>query len=264
MNDCWGILRRMSPNYGYQRQFPLTPTVKWLIIFTVSIWIVFQLIGEKFFGLPIERFFALSPGKVIEDFFIWQVLSYMFLHTSSVTHILLNMLSLWFIGSELEDRWGRKFFLFYYISSGVGAALFYCFGVAIYTSFTGNRVGLVIPVEGASGAIFGLLLAYGLLFGEKTLSFMMLFPMKAKYFILILAGVEVVSLLGSGVAGGEVANLAHLGGFASGYLTLVGYTRWQRFQWGKKPKKKARNLRLVVDNENQDGKKTGEDPKYWN
>jgi membrane associated rhomboid family serine protease len=233
------------------------------MIITTGIWVIFQLIGEGYFNLPVMRYFALFPGKVIEGFFVWQVFTYMFLHTLSVTHILFNMLSLWFIGSELEVRWGRRFFLFYYISSGVGAALFYCFGVAIYTAITGNQTPLRIPVIGASGAIFGLLLAYGLLFGERTLSFMMLFPMKAKVFVLILAGVEVVTLLGSGVTGGEVANLAHLGGFVAGWLTLMGYTRWQRFQWGRKTKKKPRNLRLVVDNEDS-GPKTGDGPKYWN
>jgi membrane associated rhomboid family serine protease len=253
----------MNLNNGPQRQFPLTPTVKWLMIITTGIWILFQLIGEGYLNLPVMRYFALFPGKVIENFYIWQTFSYIFLHSSSVTHILFNMLSLWFIGSELEERWGRKFFLFYYISSGVGAALFYCLGVAIYTAITGNQAPLRVPVIGASGAIFGLLLAYGLLFGERTMSFMMLFPMKAKVFVLILAGVEVVTLLGSGVAGGEVANLAHLGGFLSGWLTLLAYTRWQRIQWSKKTKKKPRNLRLVVDNEDSNSK-TGDGPKYWN
>lgn len=252
----------MSSNQYYQRQqIPMTPAVKVILIATISVWVLFQLIGERL-GMPTNAIFALYPTKVIESFYIWQVFSYMFLH-SGVFHILLNMLSLWFIGSELEQRWGRGFFLFYYFSSGAGAALFYCLGVAIYTVISGNQVPLRIPVVGASGAIFGLLLAYGLLFGERTLHFMMLFPMKAKVFIVILAGVEIVSLLDSGVAGGEVANLAHIGGFLAGFLTLTGYTRWQRFQWNRKSKKKGRNLRLIVDNESGE-KKTGEGPKYWN
>ena len=87
----------------------------------------------------------------------------------------------------------------------------------------------------------------------------MIFPMKAKYFVMILAGIEVVSLLNAGISGGEVANLAHLGGFVAGYLTLLGYTRFQM----RTKKSKARNLRLVVDNENKTAK-TGGGPKYWN
>jgi membrane associated rhomboid family serine protease len=252
----------MSSNQYYQRQHvQITPAVKIIMIITVSVWILFQLIGERL-GLPTSSLFALYPIKVIENFFIWQVFTYMFLH-AGVFHILLNMLSLWFIGSELEQRWGKGFFLFYYFSSGVGAALFYCLGVAIYTVVSGNQVPLRIPVLGASGAIFGLLLAYGLLFGERTLHFFMLFPMKAKVFVLILAGVEFVMLLDNGIAGGEVANLAHIGGFLAGFLTLSGYTRWQRFQWNRKSNKKGRNLRLIVDNEASE-KKTGEGPKYWN
>ena len=245
------------------RQFPMTVTVKWIIIVTVAFWLAFQLVGENLFGWPVTRIFALWPGQVILDFKVWQVFTYMILHTTSVTHILFNMLTLWMVGSELEARWGQRFFLFYYLSSGVGAALFYCLGVAVYATMTGNQRALEIPVVGASGAIFGLLVAYGILFGERTMSFMMLFPMKAKVFVMILAGVEVVTLLGSGVSGGEVANLAHIGGLASGYLTLVIYSRFQRFQWGRKAGKKTRNLRLVVDNENHETK-PDKGPKYWN
>lgn len=252
----------MKSNYYGQTQMPMTPAVKWLIIATSTVWIVLQIIGESILNIPVTQFFALHPDQVIFKFFIWQPVTYIFLHTMGVTHILLNMLSLWFIGSELEQRWGRKFFLFYYFSSGIGAAIFYCVGVVIYFWLTGNMTGLKIPVVGASGSIFGLLLAYGLLFGEKTLHFMMLFPMKAKVFVLLLAGIEIVTLLGSGVAGTEVANLAHLGGFLAGYLTLLGYTKLQRLEWKQKSKKKGRNLRLVVDNEAQVKPEDG--PKYWN
>lgn len=252
----------MSSNQYGQMQVPMTQAVKWLMITTSAIWILLQLIGESMMGLPVTQWLALHPDQVIFKFYVWQTFTYIFLHTSSVTHILLNMLTLWFIGAELEQRWGKKFFLFYYISSGVGAALFYCLGVAIYFMVTGSVSGLRVPVMGASGSVFGLLLAYGILFGERTLHFMMLFPMKAKVFVLLLAGVEIVSLLGAGVAGSEVANLAHLGGFVSGYLTLIAYTRIQRAEWNKKTKKKGRNLRLVVDNESNSKPQDG--PKYWN
>ena len=86
--------------------------------------------------------------------------------------------------------------------------------------------------------------------------------MKAKFFVLMMGLVELASLLTSDVNGGDVAYLAHLGGLASGYITLVGWTRIQQVMWARKAKKKNRNLRLVVDNEKQP--KTGEGPKYWN
>ncbi|GIL18784.1 MAG: rhomboid family intramembrane serine protease [Oligoflexia bacterium] len=244
------------------QQFPLTPAVKWIIIVTTVIWVLFQLILEGYAGIPFTKYFALFPGKVIYDFQIWQPFTYMVLHTLSVGHLVLNMLMLWFVGAELETRWGWKFFLSYYVITGVGAALVYCLGVAIYFLVTGNQQPLRIPVVGASGAIFGLLIAYGLLFGERIMHFMMIFPMKAKVFVLILATVEIFSLLTTGVAGGEVANLAHLGGFISGYLTLFAWSRYQRMAWNQKAKKKGSKLRLVVDNERD--KKTGEGPKYWN
>jgi membrane associated rhomboid family serine protease len=112
---------------------------------------------------------------------------------------------------------------------------------------------------GASGAIFGLLLAYGILFGERIIHVMMVFPMKAKYMVMILGAVEVASLLTADVNGGDVAYLAHLGGLISGYLALLGWTKYQRLQWSQKAKKKHGNLRLVVDNE-----KEQKAPKYWN
>jgi membrane associated rhomboid family serine protease len=241
----------------------ITPMVKILVITNVVIWIVFQLLLESYGGFHFSRLFALYPGKLVYEFYLWQPLTYMFLHSLQVSHILFNMLMLWFVGGELETRWGKKFFLSYYLISGAGAALIYSFIMAIYSAMTGSQQGLVIPVVGASGAIFGLLLAYGILFGERVMHFMMVFPMKAKYFVMILGGIEVVSILTSGVTGGEVAYLAHLGGLASGYLTLLGWTRIQQMKWRRTAKKKGTGrLRLVVDNDKP--KDENRDPKYWN
>jgi membrane associated rhomboid family serine protease len=188
-----------------QVNFSITPTVKWLIVANVVIWVGFQILLEGYAGIPFNRHFALYPGKFIYEFFLWQPFTYMFLHSLQVSHILFNMMMLWFIGVELEQRWGRKFFLAYYIICGAGSAILYSFIMAIYSALTGGQTGLVVPVLGASGAIFGLLLAYGILFGERTMHFMMVFPMKAKYFVTILGAIEVVSILTSGVTGGEVA-----------------------------------------------------------
>lgn len=245
-----------------QMNFSLTPTVKWLIIANVVVWLGCQIILEEYLGVAFSRWFALYPGKVLYDFSIWQMFSYMFLHTYSVTHIFFNMLMLWSLGGELENRWGRKFFLSYYILTGVGAGFIYCLGTWIYFLFKPGTSALIIPVMGASGAVFGLLLAYGILFGERVISVFGVFPMKAKVFVMIMGFVELASLLTSDVKGGDVAYLAHLGGLASGYLILISWTRIQQFIWARKTKKKNRNLRLVVDNEKPP--KTGEGPKYWN
>lgn len=240
---------------------PLTPVVKWLVIVNVAVWFLFQVILEGFLHVPVSAYFSLIPGKVLFDFQIWQIGSYMFLHSLQVTHILFNMLMLWFFGAELEQRWGRKFFLFYYLACGIGAAILYCLGVWIYAAFTGSQTGLIVPVVGASGAVFGLLLAQGILFGERIVYFFMLFPMKTKYFVALMGLIEMASLMTSSVVGGEVAYLAHLGGLVSGYICLKSKEWYTRHDWKKKAKNKGRNLRLVVDNEKPSKDKP---PKYWN
>jgi membrane associated rhomboid family serine protease len=246
-----------------QMNFPLTPTVKWLMIVNVSIWFFLQLLVEGYGNIQLTKFFALYPGKFIYDFFLWQPITYMFLHSMQVFHVVLNMVMLWFVGGDLELRWGRKFFLMYYLWCGVGAALIYCLGVGIYSAVTGSQHPLVVPVVGASGAIFGLLLAYGILFGERMMYFMMLIPMKAKYFVLALGAFEFASLLSAGINGGEVAYLAHLGGLVSGYVGLLSWTRFQQRQFRSANKKKGTGkLRLVVDNEKTSSE--DKDPKYWN
>lgn len=252
-----------SGNSQYRMTAPMTPMVKLLLIINVSVWLVCQVILEGFLKIPFTSFFALYPGQVVLDFKAWQLLSYMFLHSISVSHILLNMLMLWFIGAELELRWGGRFFLGYFLGSGVGAAIIYCVGATMHFAITGQQKLMFIPVVGASGGIFGLLLAYGLLFGERMMSFMMLFPMKARYFVLILGIVEIMTLLSNGVMGGEVANLAHLGGLIAGFLILWTWTRWQSYKKHQnKGPKKTGNLRLVVDNDRKPGSSGG--PKYWN
>ena len=174
-------------------------------------------------------------------------------------HILFNMLMLWFFGAELEQRWGTKFFLTYYFSSGIGAAILYCLGVWAYALITGSQTGLIVPVIGASGAVYGLLLAQGILFGERIVYFFMLFPMKTRYFVALMGLVQLASMMTSSVSGAETAYLAHLGGLVAGYITLKTKSFMDRSEQRKKTKNKSRNLRLVVDNEKND-----KPPKYWN
>ncbi len=238
---------------------PMTPVVKWLLIINVAVWFVFQVIMEGFLRIPFTSLFGLFPGKVLFEFQIWQVFSYMFLHSLQVTHILFNMLMLWFFGAELEQRWGSKFFLFYYLVCGVGAGILYCLGVWIYALSSGSQMAMVIPVVGASGAIFGLLLAQGMIFGERIVYFFMLFPMKTKWFVTIMGVVQLASLMTSSVSGSETSYLSHLGGLVTGFICLK-FKDWQNTsELRKKSKSKGRNLRLVVDNE-----KSEKPPKYWN
>ena len=241
---------------------PLTPLVKRLLIITGVIWVVVQLILDRALGLNISNWFILHPDKIIFDFWIWQAYTYMFFHALSPFHIFFNGLMLWFVGCELEKHWGTKFFAIYYFTCGVGAAFVYCIGVALYAIVTGDQTPLRIPVMGASGALFGLLVAYGIVYSDRVIYFMGLFPLKAKYFVLIAAALDLSSLLTSGFTGGEVAYLAHLGGAAVGFVFLWGHTRLKLRQTRTKVKKSGASLRLVVDNEKKD--KDDKGPKYWN
>jgi len=252
-------------NYGPQPQIqvpPLTRTVKMLVIINVACWLGLVLILQNFLeGQPIYQWFGLIPDRLINDFLIWQPFTYMFLHSSGIFHVLFNMLILWMFGSELELQWGQKFFLAYYMVTGVGAGVLYTICVLLYYFATNNYLPLMSPVVGASGAVFGLILAYGIIFGERLIYFMGIFPMKAKYFAMILGGIEVVTLFSTGFSG-QVANLAHLGGIVSGYLFLIFWTRYKsnRPPKGGKKKRHGRNLRLVVNNDSP----ASSEPKYWN
>ncbi|NJL26331.1 MAG: rhomboid family intramembrane serine protease [Calothrix sp. SM1_5_4] len=257
-------------NPRMQMVVPFTKMVKRLVIANVVIWVGAILILQGFVlqGDFVYQYFGLVPARVITDFWVWQIFTYIFLH-SGASHILFNMLSLWWFGSELESRWGSRFFLSYYFVCGVGAGLIYLIGTVIYYLVTGKVIDMAAPLVGASGAVFGLLLAYGLLFGERMIYFMMLFPMKAKYFTMIIGAVELVTMLDSG-PGSRVANLAHLGGLAVGfaYLSAVARVRARRSTTGGAAKR-GRRLKLVVNNERKTSDrdldhdpKNG--PKYWN
>lgn len=188
----------MNSSYDAPWARPIPKAVKWLLIVTVGVWIFLQMLLGELLGLRLTGVLALVPGDVLFEGWIWQLFTYPFLHSLSVTHILLNMLMLWMIGSELEMRWGARRFFAYYLGSAVGAGVLYTLGVWAYSSVRGETAALAVPVVGASGGIFALLLAYGILFGERVLSFFLLFPMKAKYFVLILGVVEVMTLLSVG------------------------------------------------------------------
>jgi membrane associated rhomboid family serine protease len=244
---------------GYQAM-PMTRTVKWLIGVNVAVWFFGILILQRMIlhSDVLVEFFALFPYRVLHQFWIWQPFTYMFLHSTNIMHILFNMLVLWWFGSELEMRWGRRFFLTYYFVSGVGAALIYVLGITIYGLITGNVLAMMEPVVGASGAGFGLMVAYGMIFGDRVVSFMMIFPMKAKHFVMILGFIELATLMDNGTSSG-VANLAHLGGIISGYLFLQFWTNWRFRLQSSGAARRGRKLKLVVNNE-----KNQQQPKYWN
>jgi membrane associated rhomboid family serine protease len=145
------------------------------------------------------------PRLVLEKFMIWQLFTYMFVHIE-LWHLLINMLMLWFFGPALEQAWGRKRFLTYYLFTGFGGAV--CSFIFSFNS----------PIIGASAAIFGLLVAYAIMYPETIILLFFIFPMKIKYAVLIFAGIDLWGAW-QGSPGG-IAHFAHLGGALFGYLYL--------------------------------------------
>ena len=250
-----------------QMMMPLTKMAKRLIVINVVIWVVGVLIIQQMIlGEPLLfNWFGLIPYKLINDFWLWQPFTYMFIHSTSVMHVLFNMLLLWWLGSELEQRWGSRFFLTYFLTCGIGTGFLYSFCMLMYFFISNNHLVLQMPVVGASGAIFGLLLAYGMIFGEKVVYFMMMFPMKAKYFVMLLGAMEILTMMDSGLSG-QTANLAHLGGIVVGFIFLTVHARLKRSGGAKRSfaQSRGRKLKLVVDNEKPGQTDAGGGPKYWN
>ncbi len=240
-----------------------TPCVKILIIVNLVCWFLLVSIIQQFFMKTdtIYHLFGFVPSAVSDSFFIWQFFTYMFLHGSGIFHILFNMMVLWMFGSELEQLWRKKFFLTYYLACGMGSALVYFIGVTLYSAFGGHSAVMDIPVVGASGAVFGLLLAYGLIFGDRLVLFMFVFPMRARTFTILIAAVELLTMLNSGF-GSPVANLAHLGGLLSGFLFLNFRSFLQRLQM--KRISKSRKGFKVLEGEEEQEEPDSSSPKYWN
>ena len=242
-------MRYISSMYNFQ----MTPFVKLLAITTTAVWffsvVVFQ---QHFLESPrIFEWFGLVPQVIFDRWWIWQFFTYMFIHSPGIFHILLNMFLLWMFGSELERLWGGRFFLLYYLFCGVGAGLIY-FSIVGLLHVTGMGVPIPVfetPVVGASGAIFGLLLAYGIIYSERVIYFMMIFPIKAKHFTILLAAIELVSMLNHGL-GSPVANLAHLGGLVSGLIFLKGRQTFQRIIVKRWRKKGRVHLKIVNSDDN--------------
>jgi membrane associated rhomboid family serine protease len=183
--------------------------VKWLLISNTAVFVLGYLLGQAGFPGIFNRWFALVPREVVFHFAIWQLATYLFLH-GGVGHLLFNMLALWMFGVTLERDWGTRRFLKYYFLCGIGAGL--C-DVTV-NALLGNWYTSTI---GASGAIYGVLLAFGVLYPEAIILFMFIFPIQAKYFVMI---VGAMALLGSLNMNSGVSNVAHLGGMIFGLLYL--------------------------------------------
>ncbi len=212
--------------------------VKKLIIITSAVFVLtyipLQIFHSEIFAYPFA-FFALQTDLVIHRFFVWQLVTYLFLH-GGWFHIIFNMFALWMFGADLESAWGGKKFLFYYFLTGIGAGIL---DVTLNALF---RPAMASSTIGCSGAVYGLLLAYGMLFPERLIYLYMIIPIKAKWFVVIMGAIEFVSSFGG--PGTGISHFAHLGGMLFGYIYLrgwsfpyrwqLGYNEWRRAQLRKK------------------------------
>lgn len=243
---------------------PLTPVTKTLIITSVVVYFVdFVLshLGVTVAGYPVTEVLGLVPGHILRDGWFWQFFTYMFLHGPPF-HLLLNMLILWYFGAETELRLGKARFLFFFFLCGVGAGV-----INFLVNLAFARTTLGVPIIGASGAIYGLLVAYAYFFSERYFLVLFLFPMKAKYFVLLLAAIELVTGVDSNPGVSNVAHFAHLGGMLMGALYIYITQRPKgggggRSRQDREREKLRRQFTLIV---NPDSEKEGE-PKgpYWN
>jgi len=196
---------------------PFTKAVKWLIIINAAVYLLLELLKAAVpnLGGALRLSLALIPAYVMRGW-IFQLVTYSFVH-AGVLHILFNMLGLWMFGAQLESDWGRKRFLEFYFFCVIGAAL-----TTIAISYTGvGGVSPETPTVGASGGVLGILMAFGVLYGDREI---MLFPIpfsiRAKYFVAGVAFitlVEAISASGAG-RGSNVAYFAHLGGLLFGFV----------------------------------------------
>ncbi len=204
-------MRRYSSPYASSFSFgpgPISTALKVLIGVTVAIFIaqlVFPILTDVL---------GLHPVLVLRYLWIWQLGSYMFLH-GGLFHILFNMLALWMFGTELERIWGTRYFLKFYLVTGIGAgALTVLFSLLPFGFAQQVHYSNVI---GASGAIYGLLLAYAIYFPDRPIYMYFVFPIPAMIFVAIMGAIAFLSSLGDS---GGVANATHLGGLIVAYLFL--------------------------------------------
>ena len=209
---------------------PVTPGIKALMIANAAVFVV-QMLALRVGGAAIEPIFGLQPDLVIHKFWVWQLVTYMFLHSTGwIFHVVLNMAMLWMFGAEVERAWGTRAFLRYYFVCGIGAALTTC---ALFPH------SLTI---GASGAVFGVMLAYALMFPNRQILFWFIFPMRAVSFMLICAALELTELLWMQDG---VAHIAHLGGMLFGYLYLKRAWRIRPFLSELNWRLRRRRFRVV-------------------
>jgi len=225
-----------------------TPGVKYLLFANGGVYFLQFLFGNQLIG-----WFGLHPSTIFHNFFLWQFFSYMFLH-GGFLHLFFNMFMLWIFGIEVERNWGTREFLKFYVICGVGAGFF-------------HLLFMSVAVIGASGAVYGVMIAFVMLYPDRLLFFFPFpVPLKAKYWAIIFIG---ISLIFGILGGGQTAHLAHLGGIIVGFLYIKFgsklnfndfiYRKKMEFKLQRRAKRRQRILKikkevdLILDKINEVG-----------
>jgi len=236
--------------------FSMLPTVIKNLLIINGLFFLLTIVFGSTFNIDLVKYLGLHY-PLSENFGVWQLLSYMFMHdTNGFAHILFNMFALWMFGNTLENIWGPKRFLNYYLITGIGAGVIQILVAwirisSVEANMHADQIAIVIqegagvlsrgmnygnidmknlnllintPTVGASGAVFGILLAFGMMFPNSIIYVYFAIPVKAKYFVLIYGAIE-VSMGFANSAGDNVAHFAHLGGMIFGFLLI---TYWKK------------------------------------
>lgn len=234
---------------------PLTAAVKTLLIINIA---VFVLTSIAYLTTPSEtgsapgrsvqpeepiistlfRYLGMTPDLFWSRLTLWMPVTYMFLH-GGFYHILFNMFALWMFGGDVENVFGTRQFVAYYMICGIGAGLLVAIIQPLFTPNVAFRTTV-----GASGAIYGIILAFGLFFPERILYFNFIIPIKAKWFVLIVGVMVFLSSMFD--SGGGISHIAHLGGLVFGFLFIKRRKIWASLR-GAGRKRKRPDLRIVDD-----------------
>lgn len=213
-----------------------TDAIKLLVSVNLTIFFLQTISGKEHLLFDL---FGLVPQAIWSDFMIWQPLTYLFFH-GNIWHVLINMFVLWMFGSELENAWGRKSFLKYYFMTGIGAGIVTCL-----FNLQSN-----IPVVGASGAVYGILLAYGLSFPNRTVYLYGLIPIKSIWFVI---AIGILAFFSSFQQMTQISHLTHISGMAIGYIFLK--RRWKLNDIWFKIRKKTLEYRIQIEDVKQSKEK---------
>ena len=232
----------MSEQYSPTGFRVLPPVVKHLLIINALLFLATFTLNR--FNIDLSDYLGLH-FFLASDFRPYQLITYMFMH-ANFEHIFFNMFALWMFGNTLENIWGSKRFLLFFMVCGLGAGL--CQELVQYIQYTAtglsqyenvNASGVIMPMAeylnawntvGASGAVYGLLLAFGMLFPNSRIYLYFLFPIKAKWFVIAYAVIELVSGF---LSSGNVAHFAHLGGMLFGLILILIWKKKGKLYGGR-------------------------------